>query len=373
MSEFDHQNAEEEEEGGGVDMDQMMASATAANVSDDMLKINSSFFSKAQWDFLEEDKSSSELFQKLAEYGVKVREEPENILVPFGEEEYACMRKHLIEKLGSPGDKCFPDPATLEDGKKGSGTGSEKDKKGGKKGAGGKKEVIKKADLIKRENLMKLIKDDVDKMSVNRDLSLPHLRNWFQPISLLVHVMQWAVHIILSLRDKYKDPSSGKLVSVSSKIAIDCAMSLYRASKDLAPIAPPRLLFDVNFIAEKLLKSLRSKCGDDLISLISMSYPELISETSYDGIKPYGIALYGEQQDVLRRIDASLRAAKPLLIGYRVPPSGGKTVLSVAIAAMLGHHYRNQKKLLYVCYNTLVRFAVANACTQAGTIHGNPL
>jgi hypothetical protein len=344
----------------------------AANLTDDMLKINSSFFSKAQWNYLESDKSNTELYQKLAESGIKIREIVDTNIVPFSDEEYVGMRKHLIEKIGSPGDKCFPDL----NGEGGDDKKSSKDSKSSNKntkdikksttsGSGKKGEVVKKADVIKRENMMKLIREDVDKMSVNRDVSLPHLRNWFQSISLLVHVMQWAIHVILALRDKYKDPNTGKLLPVSTKVAIDCAMSLYRAMNDMRGMSPVQLIADVEYIAEKLSKALKSKCGDDLIGLISLSHPELISDTSYDSIKPYGIGLYPEQQRVVKMIDESVASKQPALIGYRVPPSGGKTVLSVSIAAMLHQYHRGNKKVLYVCYNTLVRLAVANACTQA--------
>jgi hypothetical protein len=68
---------------------------------------------------------------------------------------------------------------------------------------------------------------------------------------------------------------------------------------------------------------------------------------------------------VLHILDNSLSRKEPVLIGYQVPPSGGKTVLSVSIAGLLAQKYRD-KKVLYVCYNTLVRKAVANACAQAG-------
>lgn len=314
MSAFDMEGLDPEDDGEEVNMEEV---AAAVSLTDDMLKINSSFFTKSQWNFLESDKSNTELFQKLAEFGAKNRDNLEVLLTPFSEEEYAGMRKHLMDKLGSPGNKCFPDLS--EDGgedKKSKDKGSKDKKDKDKKSSSGAKkgEVVKKADLIKRENMMKLIKDDVDKMSVNPDLSLPQIRNWHQPISLLVHIMHWAINVILSLRDKYKD-SNGKLVSVSSKLAIDCSMSLFRAIKDLRAIAPPTLLTDAEFITEKLSKSLRSKCGEDLIGLISMSHPELIAETSYDGIKPLGISLYPEQTKVLRMIDSSVATGKPLLLG----------------------------------------------------------
>lgn len=371
MSAFDTMDAMDLDDDQDMDMLDVDEETTNVNLSDDMLKINSPVFSKAQWYYLENDKSNIELFQKLSAYGANLREVTETVLSAFSEDEYMGMRKHLLDKIGSPGDKCFPDLNATSEGNdekskgKDSKKSSSKDAKKTDKGAG-KKEVVKKADLIKRDNMMKLIKDDVDKMSVNRDLSLPQIRNWHQPISLLVHVLHWAVSVILSLRDKYKDPSSGKLVSVSAKVALDCAMSLYRVVKDLRDIAPPSLLQDAEFIAEKLSKSLRSKCGEDLISVISLNYPEIISDTSYDSVKPMGISLYAEQKLVLQKIDASLQSGIPLLMGYKVPPSGGKTILSVAIASMLNQHYKNTKKLLYVCYNTLVRLAVSNACYQAG-------
>jgi hypothetical protein len=53
-----------------------------------------------------------------------------------------------------------------------------------------------------------------------------------------------------------------------------------------------------------------------------------------------------------------------MVLGYKVPPSGGKTILSIALGEMI-HTYFPTKKLLYICYNTLVRLSVANACKLA--------
>ena len=50
---------------------------------------------------------------------------------------------------------------------------------------------------------------------------------------------------------------------------------------------------------------------------------------------------------------------------------GGKTILSISIASMILRYHGpspsnpKPKRLLYICYNTLVRMSVANACEQA--------
>ena len=148
------------------------------------------------------------------------------------------------------------------------------------------------------------------------------------------------------------------------KIAVDCFVSLYRGKEDLKHVCPITLQEDIKVIDDMLHKQLTSKFGDDLLTILSVDVPWLINENFYDTVKPKSIQLYEEQQVVLNMIDESLATNKPLLVGYQVPPSGGKTILSVSIASMLAHKYRS-KKLLYVCYNTLVRKAVANACAQA--------
>jgi hypothetical protein len=84
----------------------------------------------------------------------------------------------------------------------------------------------------------------------------------------------------------------------------------------------------------------------------------------------YGIDLYPEQRRVMDILYNQLaqeqlaQGQSPMVLGYKVPPSGGKTILSIALGEMI-HTYFPAKKLLYICYNTLVRLSVANACKLA--------
>ena len=293
---------------------------------------------------------------KLAEYGEKINVKEELVQKVLTEDDYMTMRTYMLEKIGSWTTKYLaPDIPKVEESSKSSG------KKGSKKA----EKPLSKAEIIVKANTQKLLIGDIDTMRINDDMSVSEIKKWHQPASLLIYLVYWGLHVIHVLKGKLKVDS--KIVTVSNKIALDCYMSLYRASKDLANISPPLLLADAQVIDELLSKLLASKVGNELLGLLVTSHPELISDTYYDTVKPKNICLYEEQQKVLQLLHDSIALNKPLLIGYQVPPSGGKTILSVAIAAMLSHKFRTtRKRLLYICYNTLVRKAVANACAQAG-------
>ena len=302
--------------------------------------------------FIEQNKSDTALYMKLAEFGVKIDETEDVHKKILSEDDYLYMRGYMMEKLGSWTSKYLA-PVTAAP--------AAATKGGGKKG-GGRKAGPSKAELIVQKNTIKLLAGDVDSMRVGDDVCACEIKKWHQPASLLLYCLYWGLHVIHVLKGKYK--VDGKKLTVSQKIAMDCYMSLYRASQEMRDVAPAILLEDTVTVDALLKKQLVDNYGPDLLGLLVTLTPELISDTFYDTVKPKNIMLYEEQTTVLRKINESLSTNQPLLLGYQVPPSGGKTILSVAIASMLAHKFR-QKKVLYICYNTLVRKAVANACAQA--------
>lgn len=287
---------------------------------------------------------------KLADFG-KLSSKQDSEMKPLSDEDYLFMRAKMIEKLGSLATKYLPPAAPPVASKK------------AEKGKGGNKKQSKNtAAKIVKENTEKLLISDVNSMRIGNDVSLSENHKWHEPCSLLMSLLYWGLHVIHALKGKLK--IDNKTAVIPMKVAMDCFVSLYRGKEDMKSICPVTLLDDIKVVDELLHKQLTKKYGDDLLALLSVDVPWLINENFYDTVKPKSIQLYEEQQLVLNMIDESLSTNKPVLVGYQVPPSGGKTILSVSIASMLAHKYRS-KKLLYICYNTLVRKAVANACAQA--------
>ncbi len=158
---------------------------------------------------------------------------------------------------------------------------------------------------------------------------------------------------------------------VSYKEAIDCLCSLDRSTNELGEVScPPELLSDARKLSDALKTETQKKIdqtrNENLAVTLMRSYPDLVAKTTYDRISPIANKLYPEQAKVLELIHESLTHSRKLVIGYKVPPSGGKTALSVALAAMIQSQFPG-KQVLYCCYNFLVRMAVATACYQSET------
>lgn len=294
---------------------------------------------------------------KLGELGQQLDNVESITIKELDEDDYIFMRNHMFEKLSSFITKYLEPIAVVAND-------NNKNNKSNKKGSNKKGVVaLSKADIIIKQNTQKLLISDMDSMKLLNDLSVTDTHKWHFPVSLFIYMIYWGLHIIHALKGKLK--IDNKVVNVSNKVALDCYMSLYRCAKEMKSSSPETLLADYEIVNGLLQKYLHSKISNDLLSILVVDYPELISDTHYDSLKPKNIQLYEEQKNVLQMLNTSLSNETPVLIGYQVPPSGGKTILSVAIASLLSHKYR-EKKLLYVCYNTLVRKAVANACVQAG-------
>lgn len=100
------------------------------------------------------------------------------------------------------------------------------------------------------------------------------------------------------------------------------------------------------------------------IEELEINYPELITQTSFDKQdNKCKIKLYKCQEEVLVNLNNSMKNDKPLFINYQTPPGAGKTTLVVSVAS-LGSKY--DKKVIYVCYNEIVRNEVSKMCFHSG-------
>ena len=159
--------------------------------------------------------------------------------------------------------------------------------------------------------------------------------------------------------------------TVSYKEAIDCLCSLDRSVSELVKFCPPEVVYDARKMSDLLKAKIQEKVGqtrrgENLAVTLMSSYPDLIDKTTYDRISPIANKLYREQVMVLEKLHESLTHDSKLVIGYKVPPSGGKTALSVSLTAMMQAQFPG-KQVLYCCYNWLVRMSVATACYQSET------
>lgn len=234
---------------------------------------------------------------KLAEFGRNVDGIAAEIPAELSEEDYMFLKTTFMAQIGSWSSKYLA-PAVavvVEETKKG--------KKGGKKDSKGKKDTAEK---IRAENTQKLHVKDIETMKINDKVSATEVTKWNHPTSLFVYMVYWGLHVVHALKDKYK--VNNKLVPVSAQTALDCYMSLYRATKSMSNVAPPSLVADAAIVDGLLNKYVGQKSGGDILGTIFTGYPQLISTTVFDTIKPKSIQLYEEQEKVLKLVHKSLQS-----------------------------------------------------------------
>jgi hypothetical protein len=223
---------------------------------------------------------------------------------------------------------------------------------------------------IKTENTILALFDEIEnfrtklpssRLSESKDLNIKN------NILLAAYMIYWGLHILLhNSNNQYQ--------------IIDCIISLKKCLQ-LFEIETSNIVLDINIIIDHLTILYNTKYAD-IMSAIANNYPMLINNSTFSlSTNAYGIALYSEQEQVLDIISRHLQNENethspqtpntkfiqynisPALIGYKVPPSGGKTTLSIALGEMI-YNFPN-KTLIYICYNKLVRLPVANACKLA--------
>jgi len=218
---------------------------------------------------------------------------------------------------------------------------------------------------LRLQNSIRLIEEDVNMMVLPVSTNV----NFHEKMSYLTYMVYWGTYVLNTLHHLVKDMKNN-VIELSKRELIDCLISLQRCMKENRNNYPFALLHDAEELNKLLFDKITSSLRINLLVHVTEDYPDLIDKSSYDYLTPRVNRLYDEQGKVLDLLHDAITYDKPILIGYRVPPSGGKTILSVAIAAMIEKYHcpsdkDKRKRLLYVCYNTLVRLSVANACEQS--------
>lgn len=192
-------------------------------------------------------------------------------------------------------------------------------------------------------------------------------------ILLISYMIYWGLHILINnVQNQYQ--------------IIDCIISLKRCiillNSNYSAESNFNILLDIEIILEKLIILYNVRNYKDIMSSIANDYPMLINSSTFSlSTKSHGIELFPSQESVLsisyRHLQEESNQSpqtpnsafnkyniSPALIGYKVPPSGGKTMLSISLGGMISKNFHN-KTLIYICYNKLVRLSVANACKMA--------
>jgi hypothetical protein len=222
---------------------------------------------------------------------------------------------------------------------------------------------------IKAENTISSLFNDIENFKTKLPLSGSKDLNIKNNMLLVSYMIYWGLHILVNnVNNQYQ--------------IIDCIISLKKCLQIANELPTSNyIIADINIILDHLSTYYDTKYTN-IMSAIANNYPMLINNSTFSlSTNTYGITLYPEQEQVLDIISRHLQnenethspqtpttkfnqyTISPALIGYKVPPSGGKTILSIALGEMI-YNFPN-KTLIYICYNKLVRLSVANACKLA--------
>lgn len=146
-----------------------------------------------------------------------------------------------------------------------------------------------------------------------------------------------------------------KIKSSKDRIYIDCIFSLSRL---LQYESKNELKINIQYILDKLKHKIKVIIPN-IYSVIFTNH-DLILKSQWDKIKPDSIDLYDEQKQVLKIVYEHVTLNKGLLLGFKIPPGSGKTLLSAIIAENIN------KPVLYACYNKDVRTSIANISYEMG-------
>uniref|UniRef100_A0A6C0I0S8 Uncharacterized protein n=1 Tax=viral metagenome TaxID=1070528 RepID=A0A6C0I0S8_9ZZZZ len=224
---------------------------------------------------------------------------------------------------------------------------------------------------MKTENAIFSLFNDIKNFKTKLPLSESKDLNIKNNILLISYMIYWGLHILLNnVNNQYQIIDC--IISLKKCLQIVEAQTLHSADN---------IILDINIILEHLTTFYNHKYTD-IMSAIANNYPMLINNSTFSlSTNTYGIKLYPEQAQVLDIISRHIQdenetyspqtpntkfnryTISPALIGYKVPPSGGKTILSIALGEMIANF--PNKTLIYICYNKLVRLSVANACKLA--------
>lgn len=215
----------------------------------------------------------------------------------------------------------------------------------------------------KKKNNAQKIRDNNEKLVIAKELALFVLddkhciqeRAFQFPISIYLYIFYWAATIYQRLLNKKE---------VKRIVILDVIISLNRILKKGA-LTNPNYLIGFEKANQKFNKIISQKYYDLLFE-----NPILMNQCSFQQ-RNKEIALYPEQELILKTINSAVEQDKPLLIGNEMPTGQGKSFLAVLLAKMFciqKHSKFDKKCVLFACPNELVNEDIA-----ANTLMGNDI
>lgn len=219
----------------------------------------------------------------------------------------------------------------------------------------------------KQTNKQKIL-DQNQQTLIQKELKLFQLDNKFQimernfqfKISNYLYIFYWAAVIYQRLIDRQK---------VKQILILDVIISLNRILQKNV-ITEPSYLAGFEKINSKFLKIVSPRYYDLLFE-----NPKFMTDCSFQQ-KNKDIALYPEQELILKKIEEAVLQDKPLLIGNEMPTGQGKSFLAVLLGKLFSLHRRQgkaqagQKKcVLFACPNELVNEDIASNALLGDDIH----
>lgn len=231
-------------------------------------------------------------------------------------------------------------------------TKDKNNKKGNKKHGSGQAKKEKIAEGIINKNIEKDIKE-LEKIEC--EAPLKNISHFQLTETGLLNIVMWNLRIIehIKLFGKVKLPPQ----------IYDAGLSLSRAieyHKNIENISQ-RLIEDASIVLKKI---------DKYISYLELQInnSDLITECSVDTIG-YSkcLNLYSDQYQVLQNMHNNINKDIPTFTCYTTPPGSGKTTLVVALTSLVSTCTKQNKQVVYVCYNNLVRTEVSKMLFQSAT------
>ncbi len=249
-------------------------------------------------------------------------------------------------------------------------------------------EIIERKD---RERSEKAI-DSVHDAFIDEHRIKPNVDMKYMPHVSVFHMIKWVIELHRHIEDHYHASIVDTLLDGI------CSISRMRKSISHYPeyilagidhlISAFQSRFEEKITYEKSTKARRMKVMSALFA-----NERLFIESTWEKSLPFSRDLYIEQKEVYNYVCNALKDGKnePLLLGYKVSPSAGKTFLSAILGALIengqqmnrmdekltravnegdGVHLDHvprgtQKILLYSCYNIQVRNMVSGLCRDA--------
>jgi energy-coupling factor transporter ATP-binding protein EcfA2 len=173
----------------------------------------------------------------------------------------------------------------------------------------------------------------------------------------LLNLVMWNIKILEHIKNLKLTKKNPPLQIYDAGLSLSRAIEYYKNIDGISI----KLIQDASKVLKKLDKYI---CYSDL----QIKNSDLITECIFDTIGyDRCLNLYTDQYYLLQNMYNNIKYNIPSFISYTTPPGSGKTTLVVALAGMVSTCTKQEKQVVYVCYNNLVRTEVSKMLFQSGT------